>query len=212
LLGQGSLLMVTSYPNRTSPVLRGKWVLDNILGTPPPQPPPDVPNLTERGENGRPASVRERLEAHRSNPGCAACHAPMDPLGFALENFDAIGKWRTKSEAGTPVDASAALVGSSPFQGPEGLRALLLDRREQFVGTVIEKMLAYALGRGLDYYDLPAVRKIRRESSSGDYRWSSIISGIVRSTPFQMRMTRAPDSRLRAPGLKDPASTPELVR
>jgi len=212
LLGQGSLLMVTSYPNRTSPVLRGKWVLDNILGTPPPQPPPDVPNLTERGENGRPASVRERLEAHRSNPGCAACHAPMDPLGFALENFDAIGKWRTKSEAGTPVDASAALVGSSPFQGPEGLRALLLDRREQFVGTVIEKMLAYALGRGLDYYDLPAVRKIRRESASGDYRWSSIISGIVRSTPFQMRMTRAPDSRLRAPGLKDPASTPELVR
>jgi hypothetical protein len=190
LLGQGSLLMVTSYPNRTSPVLRGKWVLDNILGTPPPQPPPDVPNLKDRGEDGRPASVRERLEEHRKNPGCAACHAPMDPLGFALENFDAIGKWRTKSEAGTPIDASAALVGSPPFAGPEGLRALLLDRREQFVGTVIEKMLAYALGRSLDYYDLPAVRKIRRESAPRDYRWSSIISGIVRSTPFQMRKSR----------------------
>jgi cytochrome c553 len=193
LLGQGGLLMVTSYPNRTSPVLRGKWVLDNILGTPPPQPPPDVPNLKDRGEDGRPASVRERLEEHRKNPACAACHAPMDPLGFALENFDAIGKWRTKSEAGTPIDASAALAGSAPFDGPEGLRALLLDRREQFVGTVIQKMLAYALGRGLDDYDLPAVRKIRRESASRDYRWSSIISGIVRSTPFQMRKSRRED-------------------
>jgi hypothetical protein len=168
-------------------------VLDNILGTPPPQPPPDVPNLKDRGEDGRPASVRERLEEHRKNPACAACHAPMDPLGFALENFDAIGKWRTKSEAGTPIDASAALAGSAPFDGPEGLRALLLDRREQFVGTVIQKMLAYALGRGLDDYDLPAVRKIRRESASRDYRWSSIISGIVRSTPFQMRKSRRED-------------------
>ena len=190
LLGQGSLLLVTSYPNRTSPVLRGKWVLDNILGTPPPQPPPDVPSLKDRGENGRPASVRERLEEHRKNPSCAACHAPMDPLGFALENFDAIGKWRTRSEAGTPIDASAALLGGTAFEGPEGLRTLLLSRREEFVGTVIEKLLAYSLGRGLDYYDLPTVRKIRRESAAREYRWSSIISGIVKSTPFQMRKSR----------------------
>ena len=166
LLGQGSLLLVTSYPNRTSPVLRGKWVLDNILGTPPPQPPADVPSLKDRGENGRPASVRERLEEHRKNPSCAACHAPMDPLGFALENFDAIGKWRTRSEAGTPIDASAALLGGTAFEGPDGLRTLLLSRREEFVGTVIEKLLAYSLGRGLDYYDLPTVRKIRRESAA----------------------------------------------
>ena len=188
LLGQGSLLMVTSYPNRTSPVLRGKWVLDNLLGAPPPQPPPGVPNLKDRGENGKPASVRERLEQHRTDAACAVCHAPMDPLGFALENFDAIGKWRT-SEAGTPIDASAALFGGAPFEGPAGLRTLLLGHREQFVGTVIEKLLAYALGRGVDAYDLPAVRKIRRQSASNDYRWSSIISGIVKSVPFQMRKT-----------------------
>jgi hypothetical protein len=149
-----------------------------------------VPSLKDRGENGRPASVRERLEEHRKNPGCAGCHAPMDPLGFALENFDAIGRWRTKSEAGTPIDASAALLGDPPFEGPEGLRALLLGRRDQFVGTVIEKLLAYAVGRGLDYYDFPTVRKIRRDAGSRDFRWSSIISGIVRSAPFQMRKSR----------------------
>jgi mono/diheme cytochrome c family protein len=190
LLGQGSLLAVTSYPNRTSPVLRGKWVLDSLLGMPPPAPPPDVPNLKERGDDGKPASVRARLEAHRKNASCAACHAPMDPLGFALENFDAIGKWRTTNEAGTPIDASAAFLGGATFEGPAGLRAFLLSHRDQFVGTVTEKLLTYALGRSVQYFDLPAIRKIRRESASNDYRWSSIISGIVKSAPFQMRMSR----------------------
>jgi mono/diheme cytochrome c family protein len=190
LLGQGSLLAVTSYPNRTSPVLRGRWVLDSLLGMPPPAPPPDVPNLEERGEDGKPASVRARLEAHRKSPSCAGCHAPMDPLGFALENFDGIGKWRTINEAGTAIDASAAFLGGATFEGPAGLRAFLLGHRDQFVGTVIEKLLTYALGRKVQYYDLPAVRKIRRESASNDYRWSSVISGIVKSTPFQMRTSR----------------------
>ncbi len=131
--------MVTAYPNRTSPVLRGKWVLDSLLGTPPPPPPPNVPSLKDRGENGRPASVRERLEEHRKNPACASCHSQMDPLGFALENFDAIGKWRTTSEGGTPIDASAVLPSGVQFSGPRGLRAVLLGRREQFVDTVTRK-------------------------------------------------------------------------
>jgi cytochrome c5 len=187
LIGQGSLLMVTAYPNRTSPVLRGKWVLDSLLGTPPPQPPPDVPSLKDRDENGRVTSVRDRLEAHRKNPACAACHAQMDPLGFALENFDAIGKWRTTSEGGTPIDASAVLPTGVRFQGPRGLREVLLDHRDQFVTTVTQKLLSYALGRGLEYYDQPAVRKIVRNATPGDYRWSSIILEIVRSTPFLMR-------------------------
>jgi hypothetical protein len=190
LIGQGSLLMVTAYPNRTSPVLRGKWVLDSLLGTPPPQPPPNVPSLKDRGENGRPASVRERLEEHRKNAACAACHSQMDPLGFALENFDAIGKWRTAGEAGTPIDASGALPTGVQFEGPQGLRAFLLGRREQFVNAVTEKLLSYALGRGVEYYDLPAVRKIVRDATPGDYSWSSTILGIVQSAPFLMRKSR----------------------
>ena len=195
LIGQGSLLMVTAYPNRTSPVLRGKWVLDSLLGTPPPQPPPDVPGLKDRGENGRPASVRERLEEHRKNTACAACHSQMDPLGFALENFDAIGKWRTTSEAGTPIDASAVLPTGVQFNGPQGLRAILLDRREQFIQTVTGKLLSFALGRSVDYYDLPAVRKIVRNATPGGYRWSSTILGIVQSAPFLMRTSRPDDSK-----------------
>jgi hypothetical protein len=187
LIGQGSLLMVTAYPNRTSPVLRGKWVLDSLLGTPPPQPPPNVPSLKDRGENGRPASVRERLEEHRKNAACAACHSQMDPLGFALENFDAIGKWRTTGEAGTPIDASGALPTGVQFEGPQGLRAFLLGHREQFVNAVTEKLLSYALGRGVEYYDLPTVRKIVRDATPGDYSWSSTILGIVQSAPFLMR-------------------------
>jgi hypothetical protein len=194
LLGHGSLLTVTSYPNRTSPVLRGKWLLENILGTPPPEPPPNVPGLPDRGEGGKPASVRERLEQHRKNPVCAACHAPMDPLGFALENFDAIGRWRSTSEAGTPIDASGALPGGAQFSGLAGLRIILSDRREQFVRTVAEKLLAYALGRGLEYYDMPALRAVVREAAPKDYRWSSLILGIVKSPPFQMRRSRSEDS------------------
>jgi hypothetical protein len=190
LLGHGSLLTVTSYPNRTSPVLRGKWLLENILGTPPPPPPPDVPALPERGENGRPQSVRERLQDHRRDPTCAACHAQMDPLGFALDHFDAVGKWRTV-DSGTPVDASGTLPDGSTFSGLDGLRTLLHARREQFVSTVSEKLLAYALGRGLEHYDLPAVRKVVREATPQEYRWSAIILGIVKSVPFQMRRTES---------------------
>jgi hypothetical protein len=190
LLGHASLLTVTSYPNRTSPVLRGKWLLDKMLGTPPPPPPPNVPALKDKGENGRPQSVRERLQEHRKNPACASCHSKMDPLGFALDHFDAVGAWRTTDE-GTPVDASGALPDGARFQGLSGLRQLLLDRREQFVETVIEKLLGYALGRGVEYYDQPAVRSIARESAVTDNRWSAIILGIVKSMPFQMRRSES---------------------
>jgi hypothetical protein len=189
LLGHGSLLTVTSYPNRTSPVLRGKWLLENIVGAPPPPPPPDVPALPDRGEGGELASVRARLEQHRKNPACAVCHAPMDPLGFALENFDAIGGWRS-SEAGGAIDASGTLPNGQHFAGPAGLREVLLGHREQFVRTVTEKLLMYALGRGVEYYDLPVVRRITREAAPGEYRWASIILGIVNSTPFQMRSSQ----------------------
>ena len=191
LLGHGGLLMVTSYPNRTSPVVRGKWLLETILGAPPPEPPPNVPGLPDRGEGGEPASVRERLERHRANPACAGCHAPMDPLGFALENFDAIGTWRADSEAGLPIDASATMPSGAAFEGPAGLRRVLLSRGEDFAATVTEKLLAYALGRGLEYTDRPAVRRILRAAAADDYRWSSIVLGIVKSTPFQWRRARA---------------------
>jgi hypothetical protein len=186
ILSHGSLLTVTSYPNRTSPVLRGKWLLETILGTPPPPPPPDVPALEDRGEGGKLASVRERLERHRKNVACSGCHSIMDPLGFALENFDAVGRWRTE-DAGAVVDASGALPGGASFKGPAGLRDILIQRKDQFAANVTEKLLAYALGRGIEYYDLPAVRKISNEVAPTDYRWSSIILGIVKSTPFQMR-------------------------
>ena len=154
LLGQGALLMVTSYSNRTSPVLRGKWVLDSLLGTPPPEPPPNVPALKDTGAGGKPASVRARLEEHRKNPVCAACHSSMDPLGFALENFDATGKWRT-TDAGAPIDASGVLPNGTAFKGPSGLRDALLARKEQFVQAMTQKLLAYALGRQIEAYDMP---------------------------------------------------------
>ena len=200
LLGHGGLLMVTSYPNRTSPVVRGKWLLETILGAPPPEPPPDVPGLPDRGEGGEPASVRDRLERHRANPACAGCHAPMDPLGFALENFDAIGSWRDASEAGRPIDASAQMPSGVEFEGPAGLRRVLLSRGEDFAGAVTEKLLAYALGRGLEHTDRPAVRRILRDAAADDYRWSSIVLGIVKSTPFQWRRARADGPALVAGG------------
>ena len=190
LLSHGSILTVTSYPNRTSPVLRGKWLLENIFGTPPPPPPPDVPALPDRGEAGEPASVRERLEAHRRNPACAGCHASIDPLGFTLETFDATGAWRAEDE-GAAIDASAELPDGVRIAGLPGLRALLLDRREQFVRTVTEKLLTYALGRGVEHYDMPAVRGIVREAAASGYSWSEIVLGIVRSTPFQMRSSES---------------------
>lgn len=197
LLCQGGILTATSYPNRTSPVLRGKWLLENILGSPPPPPPPDVPALKESGANGKPASVRERMEEHRKNPTCAVCHVRMDPLGFALENYDAIGTWRTTSE-GSPIDASASLPDGARFEGVAGLREILLSRREQFIGTFTTKLLTYALGREVEYHDFPAVRKIVRDAAADDYRWSSIILRIVQSTPFQMSIVRSAGSQLNA--------------
>ena len=187
LLGHGSLLALTSYPTRTSPVLRGKWLLDTILDAPPPSPPPDVPPLPERGEGGRPESVRERLERHRRSPVCAACHASIDPPGFALEHFDALGAWRTVDALGTPIDASAVMPNGVVVDGLSGLRALLLDQPEQFAGTVTSKLLAYALGRQLEYHDRPTVRQIVRDAAASDYRWSSLILGVVESPAFLMR-------------------------
>ena len=187
IFGHGSLLTVTSYPNRTSPVLRGKWVLTNILGTPPPPPPPDIPDLPERGEGGARATVRDRLQQHRENPACAVCHAPMDPLGLSLENYDAIGRWRSTGEADLPIDASGTLPDGTAFHGPAGLRTLVLERQDQFVSTLTEKLLSYALGRGPEYFDRPVIRAIARDAASESYRWSSIIVGIVKSTPFRMR-------------------------
>jgi hypothetical protein len=186
LLGKGSILTATSYANRTSPVLRGKWILENILGTPPPPPPPNVPELPEPAGDGQPLTMRERMEAHRANPACATCHARMDPLGFALENFDAIGGWRS-TEAGSPIDSSGVLPDGTQFEGASGLRKVLLGRREAFVMNVTEKLLTYALGRGVEYYDAPAVRSVMRQAAPSDYRWSSLITGIIKSTPFRMR-------------------------
>ena len=193
LLGHGGLLMVTSHPNRTSPVLRGKWLLESILGAPPPEPPADVPGLPDRGEEGEPQSVRQRLERHRENPVCSSCHAPMDPLGFALENFDAIGSWRDTSEAGEPIDASATMPSGASFDGPAGLRDVLLGRGDSFVRTVTEKLLAYALGRGLEFSDQPSVRQVVQNAADDNYRWSSVIVGIVESAPFQWRRSRTAD-------------------
>jgi hypothetical protein len=187
LLGQGSILAVTSYPNRTSPVLRGKWILENILGTPPPPPPPNVPTLKENGDGSKVMSVRERLEEHRKNPACATCHRVMDPLGFSLENFDATGAWRTKEGPGVGVDASGQLADGTPVNGPVALRTALLQHPERFVRTMTEKLLTYGLGRGLEYYDLPVVRAIARDAARQNYRFSALITGIVKSTQFQMK-------------------------
>ena len=186
LLGQGSILMLTSYPDRTSPVLRGKWLLDNVFGTPPPPPPPDVPALQETA-GGKPVSLRQAMEQHRTNPVCATCHVRMDPLGLALENFDAIGRWRTINEDGTPIDVSGSLPDGTHFEGVAGLRTLAVSHRDDLVRTFTEKLLMYATGRGIEYYDMPAVRQILREAARSDDRWSSIILGVVKSIPFQMR-------------------------
>jgi hypothetical protein len=187
LLGHGSILTVTSYADRTSPVVRGKWLLENVLGAPPPAPPPNVPALPDNAAGGSPKSVRERMEQHRQNPACASCQAQMDPLGFALEHFDAIGQWRSISEAGTAIDASGTLPNGQKFDGSTELRALLLERESGFAATIVEKLLTYALGRGLDAADQPSVRRIVRDAAPGGYRWSALITGVVKSTPFRMR-------------------------
>jgi hypothetical protein len=186
LLRQGSILLVTSYATRTSPVLRGKWVLENLLGTPPPPPPPNVPALDDNDTVSETLPVRERLLKHRANVACASCHNLIDPVGFALENFDAVGRWRT-AEEGRPVDATGGLPDGSKFTGVAGLEEALLKRPEAVVGTLAEKLLTYALGRGVEYYDGPAVREVVRTARAADYRFSALIEGIVNSTPFQMR-------------------------
>ncbi|MEO5739661.1 MAG: DUF1592 domain-containing protein [Vicinamibacterales bacterium] len=186
LLRQGSILLVTSYPTRTSPVIRGKWILDNVLGVPPPPPPPNVPALDDVKTVKRNATVRERLAEHRKNPTCAGCHKLTDPVGFALENYDAVGRWRT-TEAGTPIDASGTLYDGTDFRGVAGLQKAILSHPELFVGTLSEKLLTFAIGRGVAYYDAPALRKIVRDASAQDYRFSSIVMGVVNSTPFRMR-------------------------
>jgi hypothetical protein len=186
LLGQGGILMVTSYPDRTAPVLRGVWILDNLLGMPPPPPPPNIPDLEPKSADGRVLSIREQMEMHRQNPACAACHVRMDPLGFAMEHFDAIGRWRTRSE-GRPVDATAVFADGTPLDGVQGLRRFVLKHRDNYVHAFTSKLLTYALGRHVDYRDQPAIRKIVRDAARADYRWSSLIAAIVQSTPFQMR-------------------------
>jgi len=193
LLGHASILAVTAYPNRTSPVLRGKWVLENLLGTPPASPPPDVPALEDTSEAGDPLSMREATERHRANPVCASCHRLMDPPGFALEQFDAVGRFRTHTAANTPIDASGVLPDGTAFDGVAGLRAALVRKPERFVTTLTEKLMTYALGRGLAYYDAPAIRAITRDAANDDYRFASIIVGLVNSPPFRMRRTGVPN-------------------
>jgi hypothetical protein len=190
LLGQGSILMLTSYPNRTSPVLRGKWVLDNLLGTPPPPPPPNIPALKENSETGKSASMRQLMEEHRNNPACSGCHARMDPIGFSLENFDATGRWRVR-DSGVPIDASGVLPDGTRIDGAAGLKKALLAHSDQFVHTFTEKLLTYALGREVQFYDLPAIRKIDRDAAAGGYRWSALIKEIVSSAPFQMSIVES---------------------
>jgi hypothetical protein len=187
LLGQGSILTSNSNANRTSPVVRGKWILTNVLGMPPSPPPAVVPALKETSESGKPLSMREQMELHRQNAVCASCHKLMDPLGFAMENFDAVGSWRT-TDAGAPIDASGLFIDGTPLNGIASLREALLRRPDVFVGTLTEKLLVYALGRGLDYHDMPAVRKIVRDTAAHDYKFSSLIVGIATSTPFQQSM------------------------
>jgi uncharacterized protein DUF1592/uncharacterized protein DUF1588/uncharacterized protein DUF1587/uncharacterized protein DUF1585/uncharacterized protein DUF1595 len=187
LLGHGSILTLTSHATRTSPVVRGKWILENILGTPPPSPPPDVPTLKENEKGQKPKTMREQMAEHRANPTCASCHKIMDPIGFALENFDAVGAWRTE-DAGVPIDASGELTDGTRIDGVVALRRALLSRPDLFAGTMTEKLLVYALGRGLDHHDMPVVRAILREAAAKDYRFSSLILGIVDSVPFQMRV------------------------
>ena len=189
LLRHGSILTVTSYPTRTSPVIRGKWVLDNLLGVPPPPPPPNVPVLGEGTVAGKGLSMRERLAEHRASPACAGCHQLMDPVGFALENYDAVGRWRT-FEGGKPIDVAGGLPDGSEFDGVVGLQRALLSRPKIFTGVLTERLLTYALGRGVEHYDAPAIRKIVRTAQAEDFGFSSLIMGITSSTPFQMRESR----------------------
>jgi hypothetical protein len=204
LLGQGSLLTVTSVATRTSPVQRGKWLLENILGTPPNPPPAGVPPLKDNAAGGKPLTVRERMEQHRASPSCAGCHKVLDPLGFALDNFDGVGAWRTLGEDGTAIDATGVLADGTKVNGPVDLRNALLSRPNVFVGTMTEKLLTYALGRGVEYYDMPAIRAIVQNAARSDYHFSSLIVGVVKSTPFQMRRSQERESTLSAANMRSP--------
>jgi hypothetical protein len=199
ILTQASVLTITSYPTRTSPTIRGKWILTNILNTPPPDPPANVPALATSKEDGKHTSIRARLEMHRANPVCASCHSGMDPLGFALENYDAIGSWRTAVD-GLPVDASGVLPDGKTFSGAEQLKTLLMAQSPKFVDCLTEKLLTYALGRGLESSDRPAVKKIELAVEKKGYRFSALVDGIVNSAPFQMRHAQnvRPDNNQRA--------------
>jgi hypothetical protein len=197
LLGQGSFLTVTSSPNRTSPVTRGSWILENLLGSPAPLPPPNVPplpeNTTGQGITTIPTSVRDRMQAHRANQPCKGCHQIMDPIGLALENFDGVGRWRDV-DSGTKIDASGQLVDGTPINGVETLRNAILNRPDAFVQTMTEKLLMYAVGRSSHYYDMPAIRTITRDAARNDYKFSSLVMGIVNSDAFQMRVKNAEDN------------------
>jgi hypothetical protein len=186
LFGQGSILTLTSLANRTSPVIRGAWILDVLLGTPAPRPPANVPPLKENETGGKTLSVRERLEEHRANPACSSCHAIMDPLGYSLENFDAVGAWRDK-DAGVDIEPAGALFDGTEVRGPEGLRLYLLRSRELYLRNFTKHLLMYALGRVVQHYDMPTVRAVAREAEANDHRFSSIVLGIVKSVPFRMR-------------------------
>jgi hypothetical protein len=190
LLGKGSILTLTSYATRTSPVLRGKYILDNLLGTPPPPPPPNIPALAEKANDGKALSMREAMARHRANPVCASCHARMDPLGFAMENFDAVGQWRTRSESGEPLDVSATFQDGTKFDGISGLRAQLVRRPEPFVIGVTEKLLTYAVGRKAAAHDMPTIRALVRDAARSNYRFSTLVLGVINSVPFQMRAGR----------------------
>jgi hypothetical protein len=198
LLGKGAILMLTAYPNRTSPVLRGAWILERLRGTPPPDPPPDVPDLVENKRGEPPRTLRERLEQHRENPTCFSCHAVMDPLGFALENFNAVGQFRTHDpDTRTPIDASGELPDGTTVAGAADLRRALVAQPDQFVQALTENLLTFALGRSTDYRDMPTVRAIVRRAKADDYRFESIVLGIVASDAFRKReahgLTQAPE-------------------
>ncbi len=199
LLGQGSILTLTSYATRTSPVLRGKWILENILSSPPPPPPPNVPALkTEANDTGKPLTMRQAMVAHRANPVCASCHARMDPIGFAMDNFDAVGRWRV-SDAGQVIDASGVLPDGTKFNGVAELKKALLRHPEQFVRTVAEKLLMYGIGRNVQYFDQPAVRDIVERARASNYSFASLVLGVVKSAPFQMR--KAQEEAPKAPSV-----------
>jgi hypothetical protein len=187
LLGQGSLLTITSYANRTSPVNRGKWVLENLLSAPPPPPPPDVPALKLEGKDpGKVLTMRDAMIQHRASPACASCHSRMDPIGFAMENFDAVGRWRDRY-TGSVIDNSGIFPDGTKFEGMAGLKAALLSHPDEFVLTIAEKLLMFASGRNVQYFDRPAIRTIVRQSARNNYTFGSLVLGVVNSAPFQMR-------------------------